>query len=188
MTFVLKFCVFQRHSILACSKSFVHTLLHNFTILLLFKYQKNSQLDQTCLQVASLLWLPFLKSQPYIKSKTSFLQTFIFFFFFPLSLCSAWDNARRLQETFLSRPQITIQHLHPFTFQHRHLLVILDYSSSSQFYTFLEPYFHFHCWLNSLSFPHQISCPFPISNLMKFPLVWSLLSQSSDRRLNLKGT
>lgn len=111
-----------------------------------------------------------------------------FFFFFPLSLCSAWDNARRLQETFLSRPQITIQHLHPFTFQHRHLLVILDYSSSSQFYTFLEPYFHFHCWLNSLSFPHQISCPFPISNLMKFPLVWSLLSQSSDRRLNLKGT
>lgn len=103
VTFVLKFCVFQRHSILACSKSFVHTLLHNFTILLLFKYQKNSQLDQTCLQVASLLWLPFLKSQPYIKSKTtSFLQTFIFFF--PLSLCSAWDHAHRLQETFLFRP------------------------------------------------------------------------------------
>ena len=104
VTFVLKFCVFQRHSILACSKSFVHTLLHNFTILLLFKYQKNSQLDQTCLQVASLLWLPSLKSQPLSKKQDSILPTNVHFF--PLSLCSAWDNAHRLQETFLLDPKL----------------------------------------------------------------------------------
>lgn len=52
-------------------KAFVHALFNNFTLLLLFTYQKNPQLDQTCTQIASLLLLPSLQRQPCIISKTT---------------------------------------------------------------------------------------------------------------------
>lgn len=51
-------------------KSFVCPLFQKFTILLLSKYQKNPQLDQTCAQIAFLILLPSLLNQPFMISKT----------------------------------------------------------------------------------------------------------------------
>lgn len=91
----------------------------------------------------------------------------------------------------LSRSQISITCLRPIAFQHKHLLVLLGYSFSSQC-IILIPTPRPLLTLSASYLPsnlHHIpeSSPRTSPDHMKFLLVWSLLPLNSDKRSNLKG-
>lgn len=104
VTFVLKFCVFpetQYFSSLEIICAYFASQFYHFTFVQISeKFPIRPAMSSSSIPAL----VAFFEKSALYKKQDSILPTNVHFF--PLSLCSAWDNAHRLQETFLLDPKL----------------------------------------------------------------------------------